>query len=169
MVLAEDIVEPQWWLLRIRHWLVPCKDGIGLAADESPVDGRYVVLLEEWEDGLEITAIASCHILGAYHRALQQTEAIDALAVNIRVAIVVIRYNIRGSQLKLVEFRAFHKPYTYCQWLADLAFACPTEDIAKQWHGCQSVSCVARLVIEIPHPYALVVLECGHDVFDVLL
>ena len=69
MILAEDIVEPERWLLHLRHRFIPRKDGIGLATDEAPVDGSHIVLLEERENGLEIATIAACHILGADHRA----------------------------------------------------------------------------------------------------
>ena len=62
-------MEPQRWLLHLRHRFIPREDGIGLATDEAPVDSSHIVLLEEWEDGLEIAAIAACHILGADHRA----------------------------------------------------------------------------------------------------
>lgn len=131
MILAEDIVEPERWLLHLRHRLVPRKDGIGLATDKAPVDSRHVVLLEEGEDGLEIAAIAACHILGADHRAVILAERVDTLAMDIGVAIVVVGDDIGVCQLEVVEFGTLHKPYAYGERLADLTFACPSEDIAQ--------------------------------------
>ena len=68
MILTEDIVEPQWGLLEVWQWFVPCKDSVGLAANKSPINSRYIILLQEWEDRLEITTIATRHIFGADHR-----------------------------------------------------------------------------------------------------
>lgn len=38
MVLAEDVVEPQWGLLCLRHRFVPRKDRIRLTTDKTPVE-----------------------------------------------------------------------------------------------------------------------------------
>ncbi len=169
MVLAEDIVEPQRRLLNIRHRLVPREDGIGLATNKSPVDSCNVVLLQEWENRLEITAIAACHILGADHRTVVFAERINALAMDLRVAIVVVGDNIRVCQLELVEFRTFYKPYTHRERLAHLAFACPTEDIVQERHRCQFVFSISRFIVEVPHPDTLVVFESSHHIFDICL
>ena len=131
MILTIYIVEPQWGFLRLWHRFVPRKDSIGLATNKAPVDSRHVVLLEEREDGLEIASIATCHILGADHRAVILTERVDTLAMDVGVAIVVVGDDIGVSQLEVVEFGTLHKPYAYSERLAHLAFACPSEDIAQ--------------------------------------
>ena len=89
--------------------------------------------------------------------------------MDVRVAIVVVGDDIGVSQWELVEFGTLHKPYAYGERLADLAFACPTEDIAQERHRCQFVFSISRFVVEVPHPDTLVVFESSHHIFDICL
>ena len=130
MVLSENIVEPQWGLLRLGHRFVPRKDRIRLAADKTPVNGCHIVLLEQRQNRLEVTTIAACHILGADHRAFVLTESVDTLTVIVRIALGVVGDDVGVGKLELIEFGTLHEPYAYSEWLAHLAFARPTEDVA---------------------------------------
>ena len=98
-----------------------------------------------------------------------QTETINALAVVVGLAIVVVGDNVGVSELERIQFGALHEPYAYGERLAHLALARPTEDIAQQGHGGHFVSRVAWLIVQVPHPDTLIVLEGSHYVLDILL
>ena len=112
MVLAEYVMEPDLRLSTIRTRIAPCEDGIGLAGNETPVDGAHVIGLQQRHYLLESTTACPGHIFSVDHRTAVRLESVDCLLlVLFATGIVVIGDDVGFLELDLIEVRKGVFPY----------------------------------------------------------
>src|ERR1700679_1119780 len=91
VVLAKDFVEPDGGL---REGVgaspgIPRVEGLRLAGDEAPVNGRHVILLGDGQGVVEGAAGSACHVFGAEDGAAGGWELLEAALYLFGPAVVV--------------------------------------------------------------------------------
>jgi hypothetical protein len=183
VVLAEDFVEPDGGLgegVGARPG-VPRVVGLGLAGDESPVDGRDVVLLGDRQVVVEGAAGAAGHVLGAEDGAAERLELLDARFELFGPAVVVEADNVGLGKLNFcggafaIGVRPVAYPDAAGEGLGGMLGACPGEGEWKQMVdalglvGCRRILLggIVGLVPDVPCEHARIVGEGTDDAFDV--